>query len=100
MLFHRTQAAAAQAIEKDDPEAALDALQDGLERMRAFFATHGAEEEFEENAMVQQLRKMDRSVREHHKIENTLQEQLLVAVLKEDYEAAAELRDQIRRRQQ
>src|SRR5207237_9895342 len=35
VLFHRTQAAAALAVEKDDPEAALDAIQAGLRKLRA-----------------------------------------------------------------
>src|SRR5437762_182824 len=40
VLFHRTQAAAALAVEGDDPEAAIDAILDGLKRMRTFFAEH------------------------------------------------------------
>src|SRR5437870_6226101 len=71
VLFHRTQAAAAQAVEREDPESALDAIHDGLEKLRAFFAAFGAEEHMEEDGMVQQLRKMDQSLREVHKIEAT-----------------------------
>ena len=50
--------------------------------------------------MVEQLRKMDRSLRELHKIDATLQEQLQQAVANEQYEAAAKLRDALRRRKQ
>src|SRR5205085_4316122 len=66
VLFHRTQAAAAQAVEKDDPEQALNAIHEGLEQMRAFFAAYDAEEHMEEDGMVQQLRKMDKSLRKMH----------------------------------
>jgi hypothetical protein len=100
VVFHRTQAAAAQAVERDDPETALDAIHRGLEEMRAFFANYDAEEHMEEDGMVQQLRKMDRSLRKLHNIEATLQEQLDQAVANEQYETAAKLRDALRRRQQ
>jgi len=100
VLFHRTQAAAALAVERDDPEGALDAIRDGLEKLRAFFAAYDAEEQMEEDGMVQQLRKMDRSLRKLHNIEATLQEQLAEAVANEQYETAAKLRDALRRRQQ
>src|SRR5437870_9831528 len=69
VLFHRTQAAAALAVENDDAEAALDAIRDGLEKLRAFFTAYGAEEQMEEDGMVQQLRKMDQSLLKVHKIE-------------------------------
>jgi hypothetical protein len=100
VIFHRTQAAAAQAVEKDDPESALDAIHVGLEEMREFFAHYEAEEQFEEDGMVQQLRRMDESLRKMHKIEATLQEQLEQAIANEKYEEAAKIRDALRRRQQ
>ena len=53
-----------------------------------------------ETDMVQQLRKMDRSVRDVHHIEATLQEQLAQAVANEEYETAAKLRDELRKRNQ
>src|SRR5882757_8442621 len=40
VLFHRTQAAAAKAVEEDDPEAAIDAILDGIKRVQAFFSEH------------------------------------------------------------
>jgi hypothetical protein len=98
VLFHRTQAAAALAIEKDNPEQAIDEIYAGLEKMRTFFAEHELEEQMEDDAMVQQLRKIAQQVRDLHGIEATLQEQLARAVASEDYEKAAKLRDAIRRR--
>src|SRR5438132_9640145 len=100
VLFHRTQAAAALAVEQDNPERAIDAIHDGLEKMRAFFNSIDAAEQREEDPMVEQLRKMDRSLRKLHKIEATLQEQLEQAVANEEYEAAARLRDALRQRKQ
>ena len=76
VLFHRTQAAAAQAVETDDPEAAVDAIHEGLEKLRAFFVSLEAEEHFDDDLMVGQLQKMEQGIRQKHNIETTLQEQL------------------------
>jgi hypothetical protein len=98
VLFQRTQAAAALALEGNDPEGAVDAIRSGLERMRGFFAAFEAEEQMEEDGMVQHLRKMETVLRQQHHIEATLQEQLDLAVANEEYEKAAEIRDALRRR--
>jgi hypothetical protein len=98
VLFHHTQAAAALALENENPEGAVDAIHQGLEKMRAFFISLEAEEHFEEDLMVNQLRKMENALRQSHGIETTLQEQLEEAVAREDYEGAARLRDQLRNR--
>ena len=37
VLFHRTQAASALAAERNDAEGAIDAIREGLHKMRAFF---------------------------------------------------------------
>ncbi len=98
MIFHHTQAGAALALENENPEGAIDAIHHGLEKLRAFFVALDAEEHFEEDLMVNQLRKMELALRESHGIETTLQEQLEEAVAREDYEGAARLRDQLRNR--
>jgi UvrB/uvrC motif len=98
VLFHRTQAAAAAAVEAEDAEAAVDAIRQGLDRMRDFFVQFEAEEQMEEDGMVQLLRQMERSLRQTHGIETTLQEQLDKAVADEDYETAARIRDVLRKR--
>ncbi|HEV3257308.1 MAG TPA: UvrB/UvrC motif-containing protein [Gemmataceae bacterium] len=99
VLFHRTQAAAALAIEQDKPEAAVDAIRAGLEGIRAFYAGFEAEEQMEEDALVRRLREMERLLREKHHIDATLREQLDEAIAREDYERAAQLRDALRRRE-
>ena len=99
VLFQRTQAAAAQAVEKDEPEQAIDEILSGLEKIRAFFVAYNLEEQLEENPMVKQLHKMEQSLRQTHGIEATLQERLQQAVANEEYEVAAELRDALRKRQ-
>lgn len=98
VIFHRTQAAAAHALENQDPEAAVDAIHTGLDKLRDFFAAYDAEAQMDEDGMVQQLRKMETSLRKLHNIEATLQEQLTEAVANEDYEAAAKIRDAMKNR--
>lgn len=98
VIFQRTQAAAALAMERNSPEEAIDAIAVGLERLRDFFATYNVEDQMEEHAMVQQLRKMESSLRQTHGIEATLQEQLARAVAEEDYEGAAKIRDAMKQR--
>jgi hypothetical protein len=99
VVFQRTQGAAALALEQNDAEGAVDAVCDGLAKLKAFFAAFNADEQMEENAMVQHLRKIESSLREQHGIEATLQEQLDQAVANEQYERAAQLRDEMRKRQ-
>lgn len=99
VLFQRTQAAAALQVEKSNPEGAVDEIRQGLLKMKAFFEAFEAEEEMEEDGMVQHLRKVENSLREEYSIEATLQEQLDRAVANEEYETAARLRDKLRKRQ-
>jgi hypothetical protein len=98
VLFQRTQAAGALYVEKEDFEGAIDQINAGLDKLRVFFATYDLEDQFEENGMVQQLRKMAATLRKTHKIESTLLEQLNDAVANEQYETAAKLRDELKRR--
>lgn len=98
VLFHRTQAAAALQVERDRPEAAIDEVLAGLDRLRTFFEAFDAEEQMEEDGMVQHLRRIEASLREEYGIRSTLREQLEEAVAAEDYEKAARLRDALRKR--
>lgn len=98
VTFQRTQGAAALALEQNNAEAAVDEVRKGLDRLRTFFAEFGAEEQMEEDGMVQHLRKIEQSLREQHGIQETLQEQLDRAVANENYEEAARLRDVMRKR--
>ncbi len=98
VTFQRTQGAAALALEKDNPEAAIDEVRQGLGRLRDFFTEHGEEGRMEDDGMVRHLRKMETFLRREHHIEETLRERLDRAVASEDYELAARLRDELRQR--
>ncbi|MCU0707049.1 MAG: UvrB/UvrC motif-containing protein [Pirellula sp.] len=100
VLFHRTQAAALAALDEADAEHAIAEINRGLEQMREVFVEHEAEDEFDEDEMVQQLGKLRDSLREEYEVGPSLQERLAEAVRSEQYELAAMLRDELARRQE
>jgi hypothetical protein len=101
VLFHRSQAAAALALERRRPDEAIEAVQEGIERLaehhRAWCEEHD-DEELPDLALIEQLRQLEGEVRKNFAVSKTLREQLDEAVAREDYECAARLRDQIRSR--
>ena len=96
VIFQRTQAAAAQQAENEKPEAAIDEVRRGLEELKAFFNAHGLLEQMDDDGMVQHLRKIEERLREEYGITSTLREELDAAVAAEDYERAAQLRDELK----
>lgn len=98
VLFHRTQAAALSQLREDGGELAIDAINEGLERMKTFFVEFEAEENFEEDEMVARLLELREALREQFGVDRTLDERLQDAIASEQYELAAKLRDEIVRR--
>jgi len=99
VMFHRVQAAALAALEEHGPEAAINELKLGLDQLRTVFEEYGAEEKFDEDELVRRLLELQDSLRQHYRVGQTLNEQLAEAVADEKYELAAQLRDEIARRQ-
>ena len=100
VLFHRTQAAAlAELDEGVGPETAVEAINDGLDRMRRVFEEFDAEEHFEEDDLVERLIELRESLRDHYNVGRTLQERLSDAISSEQYELAAMLRDELANRE-
>ena len=98
VYFHRTQALALAVLERSGPEAAIEEINKGLEEMRKIFVRAEAEEQFESDELVNQLRELKESLRKEYQVGQTLAEQLAEAVAAEEYERAARLRDEIARR--
>ena len=96
--FHRTQAAAMEALRQPDPEAAIEEISRGLDRMREVFAAMESAEKFDDHELVVQLVELKESLRKEYHTGVTLAEQLSAAVANEEYERAAMLRDEINRR--
>jgi len=97
VLFHRTQAASLAALEEEGPEAAIEQLNKGLQRFRELFRHYEAEEQYEDDELVERLEGLREALRAQYNVQPTLSEQLARAVADEEYELAAKLRDQLAR---
>ena len=63
VLFHRTQAATLATLEEAGPEEALQELNRGLQRFRELFTQYEAEEQFEDDELVQRLMELRDTLR-------------------------------------
>lgn len=95
VLFHQVQASALVQLGADDPAAAVETIDKGLEGMADLFSQHGAQEQFDDDLFVGKLREMQESIKTHFKLGPSLADQLAEAVAAEQYELAAQLRDQL-----
>ncbi len=99
LLLQRTRVLARLRSLEGRHEEAIEALHEGLEQLDQALATVGLDRETrEQDAGILLLREMEHQLREQTGIHRTLRERLADAVESEDYEAAARLRDELRRR--
>jgi UvrB/UvrC motif-containing protein len=98
VLFHRTQAATLATLEEAGPAEALQALNHGLQVFRGLFAEYEAEEQFDDDELVQRLIELRDTLRQQYDLKPSLSEQLADAVAAEQYELAAKLRDELSRK--
>jgi hypothetical protein len=98
VLFHRSQAAALAELAESGAESAMEEIDHGLEQIRQSYVKLEAEEQFEQNELVNQLMQLKESLRNEYSVGQTLTEQLNEAVAAEQYERAARLRDEIAKR--
>ncbi len=97
VLFHRTQAATLATLEEAGPQEALQELHRGLQIFRELFTQYEAEEQFNEDELVQRLLELRDTLRQQYDLKPSLSEQLADAVAAEEYELAAKLRDELSR---
>ena len=112
VLFDRTQASAAMALEGGSPEDSIEAIREGVERLERHGRAWGdleddlieeepEDEEDDETPLavyIDRLRRLEGEIRHHFDVPKTLRERLNEAVEHEDYELAARLRDEMRAR--
>jgi hypothetical protein len=101
VLFHRTQAAALGALERDGGESAVAAVEAGIASIRAAIALEEDDPEFdedEEDELIEKLSEMKLAITEHYEVETPLTQRLADAIAAEQYELAAQLRDQLGKR--
>ena len=70
-----------------------------MDSFRDLVLQYDAEDQFDTDELVIRLRDMRESVRKRYELGNTLDEQLAEAVKSENYELAAQLRDQMHQKQ-
>ena len=95
----RARALSAEAMNRDDHKAALAALDEGIDAIRSFLREY---EQDEDPVNCRELNKLIRLRREIDKARpvgpvERLEQQLGLAISREDYEEAARLRDQLNR---
>ena len=98
VMFHRVQATALGALEESGAEAAIHAINSGLEELRDIFEEYEAEEHFEDDELVARLLDLRETLRKEYEVGQTLHEQLADAVAAENYERAAQIRDELAKR--
>lgn len=99
LVLQRTRALARLRTLEGRHEEAIEALHDGAEQLDQALATAGLDREArDEDAGILLLREMEHQLRQQHGISRTLRERLAEALENENYEAAARLRDELRRR--
>lgn len=99
VLMHRTQAAAMAQLEEEGVDEAIGEVDDGLRRLREFFVRFEMEDHFDEDDIVVQLRQFRDALREQFDDTYQLKLALDSAIELEQYERAAEIRDEIQRKQ-
>jgi hypothetical protein len=98
VLFQRTQASALAELEDSGPEAAIEAIDNGVEMLRLAQQSWDDDESDEDDEMSERLAELKEWIRKHYQLGRTLGERLADAVATEQYELAARLRDEIARR--
>jgi hypothetical protein len=79
-------------------EAAVQEINEGLERIKGLFQEFEAEEHFDDDELVNQLIELREKLRDRFQVGRTLHEQLSDAIQAEEYERAAVLRDKLAQR--
>lgn len=99
VVFHRTQSLALQRVrEGENAEQAIAEINKGLKTIEDFYETYQIEEDFNDDELVKRLIDIREELRERFAIGKTLEEQLDEAVGSEQFELAARLRDEIKKR--
>lgn len=98
VMGHRTLGAGLYWICRSEPEEALDTIQIGLKRLEQAYEERGNTDVMRRDPTAGRLVRLAEQLRKDHTIVKTLHEQLSEAVETEDFERAANLRDQVRER--
>jgi hypothetical protein len=100
LVFDRARLAAQVRVIEGQFEEAIDLAEAGAARLETLLVNLGYDhEQCEEDPGLRYLRTLSRHLRREYGVTMTLSEQLAQAIANEDFETAAELRDELERRQ-
>jgi hypothetical protein len=101
LVFSRARLLTRLRVAENRIDEAIEEVERGVRELNQALAEAGFEQEQrEQNPAVAHLCQLGRRLREQHGITRTLKERLHEAIEREDFELAARLRDELRRRQQ
>jgi hypothetical protein len=98
VLFHRVQAAALGTLEKGGAAAAVAEIDAGMKTIGDLLDDEESDDYSEEDELLAKLSEMKAAIAEHYDVQPSLTEQLADAIAAEQYERAAQLRDQLSRK--
>lgn len=98
VMMMRTRALASHALKSEESQAALRAIDDGLDALRSYFESAGRPELFEKSGEASMLREMRESLVPKLPVSQRaeLRQRLEAAIASENFELAAILRDELR----
>jgi hypothetical protein len=95
VLFHRTQAAALGTLERSGAEAAVAEIDAGMQLIRNVLVEDEEAGDVDEDELLAKLAEMKAAIAEHYDVQSSLTQRLADAIAAEQYELAAQLRDQL-----
>jgi len=107
VTMDRARAAAMLAADRDDVDRAVWDIDAAVGEIRRFYSEHGREDLLERSKEIEVLEELKKDLREEHNVPPSrgerieqLRQQQARAIAREDYEAAARLRDEIEKLRQ
>ena len=99
VIMHRTRAKSLIATGSDDVEQALGHIEEGIEEIEAFFRSYDRDDLVKESQELKVLRDMAEEIRKQQprSEEDQLRAELSDAVENEEFERAAEIRDELKK---
>lgn len=96
ILWHRTIASTQQRVLDKDFDEAIEQIKHGRSEIAGVYKEHGLGKWLRHDPAITELKALEKKIRRRHGIKATLKEQLQQALSVENYEKAADVRDQLR----
>jgi hypothetical protein len=98
VLWHRTIAMTQQKILDNDFDLAIEQVKMGMGNIAKVYEDHGLAKWLKHDPSMLELKQLEKQIRKRYNIKATLDEQLQEALANENYEKAADIRDQLKAR--